>query len=170
MEKEEENRLKQLKEVVGVIKEFKRKFFLLGGSALLAYRDKKLQSRHTGIGLYGYNDSDFQGIKKRLLEIGFNDDKFPAGTVIQVRKEDYYFMIFYLDKKDDFWFSYTNLGPYLYIPDVFHKFEKVKFYGLEFNVPSPIKSYLYWCYGESWWDRTQENHCHPPAGIFIPIE
>jgi hypothetical protein len=168
MELSENEKLKELKEVIGVLNEFKKEFFLIGGSVLFAYRDKKLHPRNCGIAIYGFPDKDFKDILRRLVEKGFTDEtERVQGTVMQVRKK-YCFMIYFLKERErKGWVSYTICGHYLKVPFAYHGFEKVKLYDLELNVPSPVEKYITWCYGEEWRNSTKTNHCFPPSGKFI---
>lgn len=154
--------LETIKEVLKEIEALGKTPFLVGGSALWAYRNNSLpRSKSFGIGVWGIDGQ--KELYDRLNELGYKMDNV-IGSVVQATK-DIQIMVFFLQKEGDEWYSYRHhVGKYLSIPDKFHNLEKIEFNGL--SVPSPIEDYLLWTYGEKWRDDKQTNHSFPPARCF----
>jgi hypothetical protein len=158
--------MKQAEEVINELIKLGKEPFLVGGTALWAYRDNSLPSGNShsfGIGVKGFEGQS--ELYRRLEELGYKTKRI-IGSVVQADKE-LQFMVFFLRKEGDEWYSYRHhVGRYLSVPDKFMKLQEINLLGLKVKVPSPVEDYLFWVYGEKWRDKTQINKSFPPVGIF----
>jgi hypothetical protein len=161
--------LKEAKQIIDILKRMNRDPFLVGGTALWAYRNNSLpggQSKSFGLAVKDIAGQPY--LYNELEKLGFTTKRI-IGTVVQAEKSMQY-MVYFLMKEleeSDEWYSYRHhVGRYLSVPDKFMKLEEIDFMGMKVKVPSPIEDYLLWTYGKEWKDPTQTNKSFPPARVF----
>jgi len=154
-------------------------FFLAYGTALGAYRDKEFLPGDDDIDLGVIEPIDLKTRKKigwMMYDIGFkpadvmfnvfgrmeiNDAGYNGTeeTGIIVANRNISLTIFFFKHEEDKYVCYPRIGAYplMGFPDRFGKFEKVKFKGTKFNVPSPTEEYLDWVY-EEWDNPLKRDH------------
>ncbi len=155
----DKEKLKDLKDVIAVID---RPYFLVGGTALWAYRDNSFPPKSFGIGMWGTDSTYQEELNEKLEKLGFKIERHKGTTVEALKALS--LLIFFLAKEDNEWWSIrAPIGRWLSIPDKFHKLEEIRFKRFKLKVPSPIEDYLLWCYGKNWRDKTQTKSSYPPV-------
>lgn len=153
--------LKQAKEALDSLE---IPFCLFLGSALGAYRDGDfcpgdVDDIDLGVNIEYFSRKD--EIVEKFHEKGFAGGiafEHPEGIGPEANFSKYYdgfkckIDIFFLTPVGDkiAWVFYTNPPQVRLVNNYFDKFDKVTFYGTEYNVPGPIEDYLVENYGLEW--------------------
>tara|TARA_B100000989_G_C19442472_1_gene427973 strand:- start:395 stop:1003 length:609 start_codon:yes stop_codon:yes gene_type:complete len=153
-ETELSNRKKNFFKIVNILEEMNVNFFLQGGVLLGARREQNFIKWDWDIEIGLFNEeliTKFDLLIKDLEEKNY--------TIQNHNKTSYTPKISFIDKKDDST-SYSLIGwkhnkvlkcftrKHFMIPEKFlMEFDKIKFFGKEFNCPKPIDEYLKHHYG-----------------------
>ena len=156
-------------------------FCLFLGTALGAYRDHDFCEDDVDdidIGVRVDYFSRIEEIKKAFEDNGFREHhrfEHPKGIGPEEAfikeyegwhsKIDIFFYTLYKGKIA--WVFYSDTMQIRTVSDYFADYDKVEFYGVEYNIPSPIESYLKENYGENWktpiprrnWVWDKDNKC-----------
>jgi phosphorylcholine metabolism protein LicD len=147
--------VQNLNDIKNILDELKITFWLDGGTCLGAYRDKDFcEGDEDDIDLCcKYDYVNFKDeIINRALKLGFtlfHNWKMEIALIRNGSKID----IFFYKKQNNEYFSHLysgdNIDSWCVVPDKYYdNLENVKFYGVEFNIPSPIEEYLEFKYGD----------------------
>ena len=144
-----------LRDIKEILDELEMVFWLDGGTALGAYRDKDFcEDDEDDIDLCTWDNYLYllDDIIAKAKEKGF-ELWHRWELEIALKKNGSKIDLFFnrKNKKDAYTHLYDGNGiaKYLVIPVRFYEsLEKIQFYGMEFNLPSPIEDYLTLKYGD----------------------
>ena len=150
-----EEAVKNLKTIKSILDELNVKFWIDGGTCLGAYRDKDFcEGDEDDIDLCCTYDNIGQkeNIVKLAKEKGFelwHNWQMEIALTKNGSKVD----IFFYKKQGEEYFSHLYSGnqihSYCVVPAHFYEnLEPIKFYDMDFQVPSPIEEYLTYKYGD----------------------
>lgn len=150
-----EEAVKNLKDIKGILDELNIPFWLDDGTCLGAYRDKDFcEGDEDDIDLGVWSDSlKYQDtIIEKAKSIGF-ELHHKWELEITIKRNGSKIDIFFNRKKGEE--AYTHLydgnkiAKYMVVPSHFYeRLEPIKFYNMDFLVPSPIEEYLTLKYGD----------------------
>lgn len=180
---EEQKRISSdnLKQAKQVLNDLGIQFCLFLGTALGAYRDHDfceddVDDMDLGIHISYFVQAD--KIKKAFADVGFtgsHEFTHPDGIGPELAfwkeyegwrsKIDLFFYTPYKEKIA--WVFYSEPPQVRTVSDYFQIYDKLEFYGEEYNIPNNIESYLKENYGENWktpiprrnWQWDKDNQC-----------
>lgn len=151
-------RTKNLKDVKKILDSINLKFWITNGTALAAVREKQWIKWDDDVDLDVMME-DYLKVEDKLFNLfilngfivrmKFAKDKKRAKLSVFRGGEKTSLRPLYLDpkfKKN----KYRLRNYYKYPKDFYEKEEKINFLGDNYNIPSPSKEFLKWCYGENW--------------------
>lgn len=153
-----------LLDVKTVLDKYNTEFFLLGGTALGAYRDKDFIEGDDDIDLGTFDASHREEIKKDLEELGFEiavcynkDTKeyIPSKMILATRRTQT--DIFFFEDDGDKYVAHRDglSRPWTFLYKGW-ELEDIEFKGMTFKVLSPIEKYLEWTY-KNWKKKEKER-------------
>ena len=153
-----------LLEIKKILDELKIPFFLLNGTCLGAYRDKKFIEWDEDIDLgikiedarkFGFGDI----FKKAEYQAKIKDERLGFPTCLKLDKNGIRTDLVGMQLRDkERYSSSTFLDLSVVCPAyLFEKLETIKFMGEDFFVPTPVEEFLKVQYGEYWWLPQREK-------------
>lgn len=150
--------LKDLADAKSILDKHQTKFFLIYGTALGAYRDGEFLKGDYDIDLGSFDPSHREEIKDDLIRLGFEvgvihdtstNTQKPSKMILaerNIRVDTFFFE----EEEGEYvaWKHEFTDNPFLSMPLSFNKTEKVKLYGIEYEMPTPAKDYLNYLYGD----------------------
>ncbi len=152
-------------------------FWLSFGTSLGAYRDGTFCEGDEWDIDFSMHIDQYQHIEKikdAFIRNGFTirfDHQHPLGIApeISFNRDGGHVDIFFMTPLDGkmAWVFYTTPPQVRIIDDFFKEFDKIVFFGMEFNIPHPIEEYLKANYGPNWripiptknWRWDLDNQC-----------
>lgn len=152
----EELGFKALKLIKKLLKD---QFFLTCGTALGAYRDGNFLPDDIDIDIGIFGRENREAVKTILLENGFKErqvnPKF-TGYHLSVEKDVLIDVHFFDEEGGSYQCYCKHQKPCIGFPTKFSKLKKIKFKGLDFNIPLLTEEYLTYVYGD-WKDKNNKK-------------
>lgn len=156
--------LQDLLDVKRILDKYKTEFFLLGGTALGAYRDKDFIEGDDDIDLGSFDDTHREDIKEDLKELGFSiavcynietGEHIPSKMILAKRNTQVDIFFFEWDGKKYVAHRDGFSDPWTFLYKGW-KLEDIEFKGETYKVLSPIEKYLEWTY-TNWRKKEKER-------------
>ena len=158
----DEGKLKDLRTIKKVFDKLNLPLFLCYGTALGAYRDGDFLPDDGDIDLGTFGAENKDKIWQELKKEGFvprGDEPFEKYKCVPVNRNTLIDLFLFADNGNGWYECHaTRKTVNAKIQKKYvEKFEKVKFFGDEYLVPSPIENYLKDCY-DDWQDKNNKKH------------